>query len=113
MKTIRDRINIGEVDITINTEKQNKHIRESGGYVEGRSYLLNGNEAQWLVNTYHGMGHMPIDWRGEWKNKEVITIEANMGVAINPSSGEETLTNRFTIHYSKSGTHIVPAERMK
>ncbi|WP_256363771.1 polymorphic toxin type 50 domain-containing protein [Geobacillus sp. T6] len=31
-----------------------------------------------------------------------------MGVHVNQTTGEETVTSSFRIHYSKTGIHIVP-----
>ena len=100
-----------KINKTINAEKQNRHMRDNSGYIEGRSYLLKGIDAQRLVDKYHGTGRPEISMSGIWKNVETVTADRNIGVNINPETGEETVTNRFTIHYSKTGTHIVPAER--
>jgi len=110
MNNIHERIKSDEFDKTVNAEKQNRHIRDSDGYVEGRSYLLDGVDAQKLVDRYHGTGFTPINKRGEWKNTETIEIENIIGISINPVTGVKTRTNIFTIHYSKTGTHIVPTK---
>jgi len=111
MNNIRERIKSNEIDKTVNTEKQNRHIRNSDKYVEGRSYLLDDVNAQELVDKYHGTGEIDVTRKGIWKNKEYVTVDRNIGVDINPDTGVETASNRFTIHYSKTGTHIVPAKR--
>ncbi|MBT2157583.1 hypothetical protein JMW52_14115 [Clostridioides difficile] len=38
-----------------------------------------------------------------------MEVDKNIGVNVNNITGEKTLTNKFKIHYSKTGTHIVPA----
>jgi len=111
METIHERINFGEISKTVNTEKQNRHIRNSGAYLEGRSYLLDGIDPQGLVDRYHGTGEAKFTEAGRWKNKELIDADRIIGISINPATGEETATKRFVIHYSKTGVHIVPAER--
>ncbi len=94
----------------INPEKQNRHLKDSDGYVEGRSYLYGTLEdAQRLVDEYSGTGVAIISKSsGEWKHKEVVTCSKEIGVKVNPQSGMESPTKRATIHYSKTGTHVVP-----
>jgi len=96
---------------TVNPEKQSQHIRGSNGYIQGRSYLLDGVDAQELVDRYSGTGDIHYCKASKRISKEVVRANRDIGVRINPETGEETLTNKFTIHYSKTGTHIVPARR--
>jgi len=111
MEDIRKRIKSGEIDKTVNAEKQNRHIRGSSKYVEGRSYLLDGVDAQALVDRYHGTGNLERSKIGQWSNRETIIADVDIGVCINILTGKKNITNRFTIHYSGTGTHVVPAER--
>jgi len=111
MDNIRKRIKSDEISKIINIEKQNRHIRNGEGYVEGRSYLYDGVNAQELVNIYHGTGEVKFTENGRWKNKEIITVNKNIGASINPMNGEAIPTNKFVIHYSKTGTHVVPTGR--
>ena len=110
---IRELIKSDNIPKKLNIGKQNQHIRESKGYEEGKSYIYGDlNTAQELVNKYHGTGEIKFAKRtGEWNSKEVISINEDIGVDINPNTGEEASTNRFTIHYSKKGTHVVPTRR--
>ena len=110
MEEIRAYIRSDAVDKKINLEKQDKHIKESAGYIAGRSYLLPGVDAQELVDMYHGTGHIAAS-KGIWKNKEIVLANFDIGVEIDMNTMEETITNRFTIHYSKTGTHVVPSKR--
>jgi len=111
MDEIRRRVKSDKIDKTVNTEKQNRHIRGTREYVEGRSYLFDDVNPQELVDKYHGTGFMPINGRGEWKSVETVSTEEDIGVEVNPDTMTKTPTNRFTIHYSKTGTHVVPSER--
>ena len=111
MEEIRQRIKSDDIDKTVNIEKQNRHIKGTREYVEGRSYLLDGVDAQELVNTYHGTGRPEPTRTGTWSNRETVIADKNIGVRINPTTLEETITNRFVIHYSKTGTHVVPTKR--
>ena len=111
MDDIRERIKSNEIDKTVNVEKQNRHIRGSREYVEGRSYLLDGVDAQGLVNQYHGTGVPELSWDGSWTSREFVVADRNIGVSVNAITREETPINRFKIHYSKTGTHVVPTLR--
>ena len=70
--------------------------------------LIPLNKIQDIVNQYAGTGFIPINKHGEWKNKEVITLPYDVGVMIDEETKEEIPTNRITIHYSKTGLHVVP-----
>ena len=112
MEEIRAYIRSDAVDKKINPEKQKRHIKESAGYIAGRSYLLPGVDAQELVDMHHGTGETWISKSGDWKQKETVRLGKNIGVNVDPVTARETITNRFTIHYSKTGSHIVPSERV-
>lgn len=114
LNSIRETIKSGAVSKTINAEKQNRHIKDAEGYTAGRSYIYGDlNTAQRLVGQYSGTGEPQIDKNGKWKNKEVVMAESDIGVNVDKNSGTEISTNRFVIHYSKTGTHIVPTSRME
>ena len=107
---IRQYIKSDEVNKSILHERQAWHDRDSGHYKKGRSYLLPGVDAQELVDRYHGTGHAPITAKG-WNGKEVVIADTDIGVDIDPSTNKETITNRFVIHYRRTGTHVVPTNR--
>ena len=65
-------------------------------------------EAQDLVNKYAGTGKFKRDDNDRWTRKEFVVAERTIGVVVDPKSGNEIKTKRFSIHYSKKGTHIVP-----
>ncbi|MDR2168428.1 MAG: hypothetical protein LBE35_11380 [Clostridiales bacterium] len=111
--TIRRLITSDMMSKDVIAVKQNRHITDSKGYIMGRSYIYGDlNTAQDLVNRYHGTGRIITHGENEiWSRREVITADRDIGVNIDPTTGEETTTNRFTIHYSDVGTHIVPAVR--
>lgn len=94
---------------TIELGKQGKHILGHNNYIEGRSYLtIPLDEAQELVNKYAGTGIFELTRNGDIKNKELISVDKIIGVNVSNKTGKLTETNRFYIHYSKNGTHIVP-----
>lgn len=106
----RARKAIARADKTLNAGAQQKHIRGSGHYIEGRSYIYGDAEyAQELINRYSGTGTPQINLKdGEWVNKETIEADEPVGVSINMDTGEETPTKCAKIHYGRNGTHIVP-----
>jgi len=111
MDEIRRLIKSDKTDKTVNVEKQNRHIRDTREYVEGRSYLFDDTDPQELVDEYHGTGEAKFTESGIWKNKEVVSADRTIGVVVNHHTRDETITNCFTIHYSRTGTHIVPTLR--
>ena len=112
IESIKNHIRSEAVSKNINPEKQNRHVRESNGYKEGRSYIFGGlEEAQVLVSKYHGTGEPQFTVAGKWKNKELVEVEFDMGVDVDEDTHMETTTNRFVIHYSKTGSHVVPTSR--
>lgn len=121
IQNIRNKI-ISDVQIkTIDIGQQNKHIvgtNEYKQYIEklakkqqyGPSRLeITIEQAQELVDKYHGTGKIKISKEGKWNNEEVI-LDNNtiVGTVVNNLSGAETKTTVFKIKYGKKGTHIVP-----
>lgn len=108
-KILKDAIDSGNVSKEINTNKQNRHIQDSKGYIEGRSYIKgNLQDAQKLVDELSGTGELVYKPNGEWSKKEKVSSNKMIGVVVNPTTMEETETKKATIHYSKTGSHIVP-----
>ena len=96
----------------MNVGNQNKHIRDSKGYIQGRSYIYGDLEtAQELIKVYSGKGEIRLYDGKEWNKKEFVYVDYDIGVRVNPNTEEETPTNAFSIHYGKRGRHIVPANR--
>ena len=86
-----------------------RHIKGSDGYIEGRSYIKGtAEDAQMLVNELSGTGEPVFKPNGEWNNKEKVAASKVIGVNIDPNTMKETDTTKATIHYSKTGSHIVP-----
>lgn len=98
---------ISNINKAINSGKQDKHIQGSNNYIEGRSYLtISKDRAQELINKYAGKGTLEFSDSGNWNKKEIITVKEKIGIVKNKN--KEIETNSFKIHYSKTGTHIVP-----
>lgn len=110
---LRIKIKSDETPKNIAIGSQGKHIKGHNNYIEGRSYLtISEKEIQKLVDKYAGTGEIPRTSKGEWKNKEIIIADKDIGVDIDFKTGKESKTNRFVIHYSKKGVHIVPTRRV-
>lgn len=95
----------------LNIGNQRKHIRESGRDIGNRSFLYgNLEDAQSLVNQYSGTGNPKLDRKGNWTHKEHVVADHLIGEVVNPETEKSTPTHRFSIHYGKNRTHIVPAK---
>ena len=106
---IRARLRSDDQPKLIEIGKQGKHILGHNNYLQGRSYLtISEAEAQALVDRYAGTGVPDRDRKGQFNRKELIVADRDIGVNISIEDGAETPTNRFYIHYSNSGAHIVP-----
>lgn len=98
-------------------DKHNPNHKRFDDYVERNkakgkqkpSYLtISFEEANDLVKKYAGTGIIRLKKNGTWNNKEIIDSASIIGIHVNQSTGVETPTKAFNIHYGKTGTHIVP-----
>ena len=102
-----DRIK-SDYNLNIHEGRQGKHIKGHSNY-KGKSYLLDEVDPQELVNKFAGTGEIRRTPSGKWIGKQFFENDSPIGYVVDPETGEETLTNRFSIEYSKEdGTHIVP-----
>lgn len=102
-----------EYNLNININKFNKHIV---GTKEYQQYLaknpapsvlyINVDEAQNMINKYAGNGKL-IRKNGKFDNKEYIIANKEIGHVIDINNNQ-VITNKAYIHYSKTGTHLVP-----
>lgn len=82
-------------------------------YVKGKSYLtITEHEAQQVVDEKHGTGEAIKNKSGVLM-KEKIECGIEIGVDVDQKTGIETPTDKGTIHYSKTGTHLVPRKEKK
>lgn len=103
--------------ITIYAFDQSKHIIGGQKYNEYMktheyppSYLtISSEEAQKLVDKYHGTGILKLDKNGNvMQSEKIVDNDIVIGYAVNNVTGEKVTTTGFKIHYSGKGTHIVP-----
>lgn len=106
---VKEALDRGDISTKLNPEKQNRHMANSKDYIPGRSYFsISLNELQKYVDDYSGTGTAVVTRNGAWTNKEVVTLPKFVGVSVNSNTGEKHKTRRVKIHYSKTGTHVVP-----
>ena len=128
-KEMRDKFNSavknGIIKTEINNEHFENHIRGTKGYekylqknlekgAHPPSYLtITKEECQALVDRYAGTGQFKYDPKST-KMQEIISQNKPIGTYIDPRTGEVVEnTTDFRIHYSKTGSHIVPTIKGK
>ena len=109
---IRDAIESGEIKKDINKDKQLRHTLH--GHSAGKSYLYGDLDfAEDLVNKLSGTGELVFGKGGKWVKKERVVNPNVIGVCVNKETGEESITNKAMIAYSKTGAHIYPRKEKK
>ena len=128
-KEMREKFNSavksGIIKTEINNEHFENHIRGTKGYEKylqknlekgapPPSYLtITKEECQALVDRYAGTGQFKYDPKST-KMQEIISQNKPIGTYIDPRTGEVVEnTTDFRIHYSKTGSHIVPTIKGK
>ena len=103
--------------LALDHEAQSKHIKDRKRYVEymqNHEYepsmlTISEEEAQELINQYHGTGILKQNKNGNLLPSEIIIDNDKIiGYAVNNLNGKTVETTGFKIHYSEKGTHIVP-----
>lgn len=108
---IEDAIASGKVSKNVNPDKQKRHLRH--GHLDGRSYIDGDLEyAQALIDELSGTGQPLIGSNGSWNSKERVSSSHIIGTHV-AEDGAETKSNNGIIVYSKTGSHIYPAEKEK
>ena len=106
------RANLYNLEIEIS--KQNKHLENTNEY---KVSLANGQQRSVItasldslkgyIGTGQQVGKVEIGFPG---SKERVNFNKNIGVYIDPVTGNRAPTTIGIIHYSKNGYHIVPAK---
>ena len=99
----------------INEQKQNKHYKGTQEYLNNKqkdkSYLvIPMEECQLFIDTLAGSGKIQYTNDGKFKNQEIIECHKIVGY-VKDLNGEWLPTTKLKIHYSKTGTHVVPTLR--
>ncbi|EPV2412679.1 polymorphic toxin type 50 domain-containing protein [Staphylococcus pseudintermedius] len=117
-KEMTDAIDSGKIKVELNPNKQNRHQLGHKLYEDYKkknlqkglpipSYTeLDNNELNSFIQQKTGSGRLIASDTGEWRNKEVIDFGKDIGkVNIN---GKFITTKWGIVHYSKTGTHVIP-----
>ena len=103
----------GKIRTKLDKESQLAHKKGSQAYNrriangELPSYTeLSNMQIQTIINNHYNDGEVLIQG-GQFKR--IITEKENFGYFGDRKTGKYIPTNRATIHYSKSGAHLVPA----
>ena len=106
------KVNLNNLEIEIS--KQNKHLENTNEY---KVSLSNGQQKSIItvsldslkgyVGTGQQVGKTEIGLPG---SKERVNFNKNIGIYIDPVTGDRTPTTMGIIHYSKNGYHVVPAK---
>lgn len=104
---IRQAIKNGEYPLTVNPEKQARHMVATSP--PGRSVItVSSDELQEIINTKAGSGKINLSRDfSTWKNTEIISAGREIGYTIN-AEGIIMKADSIKIHYSKTGVHAVP-----
>lgn len=107
---IQNKFNTGEWLDKINPEKQAKHFKSSA--VDGKSYFYDEVDVENLYDKYKQTSKFRRNRKGQnEENYELIDLPDNLKLGKDFYTGE--YINGFTIHYSKTGSHIIPTYHRK
>ncbi|EGQ3213511.1 phage head morphogenesis protein [Staphylococcus pseudintermedius] len=117
-KEMTDAIDSGKIKVELNVEKQNRHQLGHQLYEDYKkknlqkglpipSYtILDNSELNSLVLQKTGKGYLTTDKIGNWNKKETINFGKIIGKVY--TEGQFISTKWGKVHYSKTGTHVIP-----
>ena len=90
-------------------EQHVEKVRKNSSYSVPSHLIIDEEEeeAQRLILKHAGRGRPLMDKSGKWSGKEICAASRAIGFAC-LKDGTIVPTRRFKIHYSKTGTHMVP-----
>ena len=105
----------------VEAAKQNQHnisgskewrerCERNGGAVLQSEVALSLEEVQALVDEFAGTGRLNVSAANPPQVKETVTVKGRIIGTWRDKRGNVSETDSFTIHYSKKGTHVVPAK---
>ncbi len=113
-KLLQDAINSGRISTKLDKTAQSKHVKNSDSYnsevAKGElpSYMtISKMEVQTLVNQNYQNGDVKIGKDGQFR--VIIEVDKPIGMFGDSLTHKYIETNRATIHFSKKGSHVVPA----
>ena len=97
------------------TDKQDQHLK-SFARVEPKSFFtIDDDEVKALIKSKIGKGRIERRHNkgGNISYREYITVDKEIGIAMNKEGTKMVRTKKFVIHYSKKGIHAYPCEEWK
>ena len=105
---MQSKIKDNPITIKLDHDTQKNYMKETR--IKGKSYFtISEEELQKTVIDECGTGKIRITGTGQIK--ETISYDKDIGIIVSAKDVTENNTNKFTIHYSKKRTHVVPARR--
>lgn len=101
---IQNNFNKGIWKDEINSDKQKRHIKSTAG--ENKSYFYDDVDIEKLYNDYKMTGRFRRRNGINENNYELINLTEDIILGKDIYTGNNM--NGFTIHYSKTGAHIIP-----
>ena len=107
---IQNKFNTGKWLDKVNPEKQARHIQSTAE--KGKSYFFDDVDVEALYDKYKQTSKFRRTRKGRnEENYEIINLPDNLKLGKDAYTGE--YINGFTIHYSKTGSHIIPTYHRK
>ena len=107
---IQNKFNTGEWLDKVNPEKQARHIQSTAE--KGKSYFFDDVDVEALYDKYKQTSKFRRTRKGRnEENYEIINLPDNLKLGKDAYTGE--YINGFIIHYSKTGSHIIPTYHRK
>lgn len=101
---IQNNFNKGVWKDKVNFDKQKRHMQSTVG--ENKSYFYDDIDIEKLYNEYKMTGYIEKDRNGKRKSTEKITLNEKKELGIDFYTNRPI--NAMTIHYGKTGVHLVP-----
>lgn len=102
---IQNNFNKGIWKDKLNFDKQKRHMQSTVG--ENKSYFYDDIDVEKLYNDYKMTGKFRDKKKGKEANFELINLPDGSDYGVDYYTGNKI--NGFTIHYSKTGSHIIPS----
>ncbi|MGW7888620.1 polymorphic toxin type 50 domain-containing protein [Staphylococcus xylosus] len=116
-KELLDLVENGKIKLTINKQSQEKHRPGTNQYknkvekMKSTGYQpsiidVSDTELEDVILSNHGKGDVLVTGKGSFKKTEVLDFGKVIGKSY--VNGEYVETKFGKVHYSKTGTHVVP-----
>lgn len=113
MKRLLDtKLKSNQLSLFLNPEKDSRHRKDSLTYRKGSSFLIISYEkTQQLIEKFYGTGIFNYAKKtGIFNSRETVDFLEIIGYYVDEDTNNIYPTTRGTIHYSKTGVHLVPSK---